>query len=105
MRAKIGARTGEFGEFGDREQLAMEKLSQRASCSSLIALCPQIPSTSPELLSEGEGEQGRAGGDGDVLLAVYRIAHWTAIDLASQRDLPKQFSVASVEREEVAFAS
>ena len=55
------------------------------------------------LLSQREREQRRAGGDGDVLPAVDRVAHRAAVDLAAERDLPEQRSVAGVEREEVAF--
>src|SRR6188768_934712 len=89
-------------EIGDRERLISQRPPDKTqeSAAKLIALCHQFL-----LLPEREREQRRAHGDRNVLLAVYRVAHRSAVDLASQGDFPEQLPVARIEREEVALAA
>src|SRR6185295_17144275 len=53
---------------------------------------------SSRLSRERERKQRTAGGDGDVLLAVHRIAHGTAVHLSTKRGLPQQAAALRIER-------
>ena len=54
-------------------------------------------------LPQREREQGVAGGDRHVLLAVDRVAHRAAVDLAAERAFQSSCAGAGVQREEVTF--
>jgi len=41
-----------------------------------------------ELLGQGKGKQRGAGGNGDVLLAIYGVGHRSGIHLAAERGFP-----------------
>src|SRR6185295_13948498 len=57
------------------------------------------------LLSQCEREERGSGSDGDVLLAINRVAHRTAVDLPSERYFPEQRPRLGIESEEVAFTA
>src|SRR5438105_9179507 len=75
----------------------------KAISPCFVAIHLSLLKTEIRLLPQRERKQRRAGGDGNVLLAVDGVTHGAAVDLAAERHLPEQRSVVAVEGEEVAF--
>ena len=57
-----------------------------------------------KLSRKAEGEKGRAGGNGDVLLAIDGVRHGSRVDGSAALEVPENFAGGGVERHKIAIS-